>query len=219
MIRSDDIFIDIDIKRFEKICKIIRHYGFDHIIGVTLLGEGKKLWNDNQIEAFLFWRILFRTNINSLTNFRIKRKLGTKFIGENNQLLKLLDSEFSKYGAIPALHGLHHYKYNRMPQNKLFEELSVGKKLLERLLSLGIEIFVPPFNLWDKRTEFVCRQLCLSVDKCTTGFENLIRNMNDSQIKQLAKQQRSTSEVYCHPQRLESLQKFEIYLKTRRKYF
>lgn len=214
MIRCDDIFVDSDVNQFEKICQIIRRYGFDHLIGITPLGEGKRLWNTHKG----LWKINFLTKFVFFNNYRLKKMLGEKYIGDNVHLIRILDTEFNKYKAIPALHGLHHYRYNNLPQNKVYEELSAGIKLFKKLFNLRVEIFTPPFNAWNHSTELVCKSLNLSIDKCTTEFDTLIRNMNSSQIKQLAKQQSSVPEVNYHPYRLVNLEKFELYLKTRRKY-
>jgi hypothetical protein len=218
MIRCDDIFVDSDVNQFEKICQIIRRYGFDHLIGITPLGEGKKLWTKRSGARALLWKILFLTKYGFFINYQLKRMTREKYIGDNMQLLRILDSEFSKYAAIPALHGLHHYKYDGLPQNKVYEELSAGIESLKELFNVRVKIFTPPFNAWNHSTELVCKSLSLSIDKCTTEFDGLIRNMNSSQIKQLAKQQSSVPEVNYHPFRLVNLEKFELYLKTRRKY-
>jgi hypothetical protein len=214
MIRCDDVFVDNDVNQFEKICQIVRRYGFDHLIGVTPFGEGKKLLTKH----FALWEIPFLTRYGFFFNFRLKRIMGEKYIGDNKQLLRILDSEFNKYAAIPALHGLHHYKYDNLPQNKVYEELAVGVKSLKELFGVRVKIFIPPFNAWNHKTELVCMSLNLSIDKCNQAFDKLIRNMNSSQIKQLAKQQSSVPEVRYHPYRISNLEKFELYLKTRRKY-
>lgn len=214
MIRCDDVFVDCDYKQFEKICQIIRRYNFDHLIGITPLGEGKKLWSG----PHTLWKIHFLTKYGFFINYRLKRMTGEKYIGTNKQLVRLLDSEFSKYAAIPALHGLHHYKYDTLPQNKVYKELSTGIKLLTELFNEKVTIFTAPFNAWNNNTELVCSKLGLSVDRCTTGFDKLIIKMNSSQIKELAKQQSSVPEINYHPYRLVDLEKFELYLKTRRKY-
>jgi hypothetical protein len=214
MIRCDDVFVDSDALQFERICQIIRRYGFDHIIGITPIGEGKKLWTKNGG----LWKIHFLTKYGFLVNYRIRKMTGEKYIGDNEQLLRILDSEFSKYGASPALHGLHHYKYSSMPQQKVSEELSSGTCLLRELFDKKVEIFVPPFNAWNSNTESVCKKLNLSIDKCRTGFDRLIKNMSNTQVEILAKQQSNIPEVYYHPHRLIDLNKFELYLRTRRKY-
>lgn len=218
MIRCDDIFVDSDIKQFEKICQIVRRYEFDHLIGVTPIGEGKKLWTKPRGAGNLLWRILFPTKCGFFINYQLKRMTGKKYIGDNKQLLRLLDSEFCRYAAIPALHGYHHYRYDGLSQNKVYEELSAGIESLKELFNVRVKIFAPPFDAWNHSTELVCESLSLSIDKCTTQFDKLIRTMNSSQIKQLAKQQSSASEVSYHPYRLVNLEKFELYLKTRRKY-
>jgi len=214
MIRCDDIFVDSDVSQFEKICRIIRRYDFDHLIGITPLGEGKKLWTKHNG----LWKIHFLTKYGFFINYRLKRMTGEKYIGDNMQLIRILDSEFSEYAAIPALHGLHHYRYDNLPQNKVYEELSTGVESLKKLFNVRVKIFIPPFNAWNHGTELVCKSLNLSIDKCNTGFDKLIRNMNSSQIKQLAKQQSSVPEVRYHPYRILNLEKFELYLKNRRKY-
>jgi len=218
MIRCDDIFVDSDVHHFEKICQITRRYEFDHIIGITPLGEGKNLWADHNGASALLWKIHFLTKYGFFINYRLKKMTGQKCIKDNTQLLRFLDSEFSRYAAIPALHGLHHYKYTNLPQNEVYEELSVGIDLMKDLFNVRVKIFVPPFNAWNKSTELVCKSLNLSIDKCTTGFDKLIKNMTSSQIEQLAKQQSSIPEVRYHPYRVVNLEKFELYLKTRRKY-
>ena len=218
MIRCDDIFVDSDAMQFKKICQIIRRHGFDHLIGITPLGEGKRLWTKQRVRDGRLWKIDFLTKYGFLINYRIRRLTGEKYIGDNKQLLEILKAEFSKYGAIPALHGTHHYKYSNMFQQKVFEELSLGKGLLRELFNEQVEIFVPPFNAWTHNTESVCKKLNLSIDKCKTGFDRLIKNMSNSQIEELAKQQSNAPEVYYHPYRLIDLDKFELYLKTRRKY-
>jgi peptidoglycan/xylan/chitin deacetylase (PgdA/CDA1 family) len=129
-----------------------------------------------------------------------------------------LGTEFNKYEAIPALHGLHHYRYDNLPKNRVNNELTAGIQSLKKLFSVRVEVFTPPFNAWNHNTELVCESLNLRIDKCYAGFDKLIKNMNSSQIIQLAKNQSSTLEVNYHPQRLASLEKFELYLKTRRKY-
>ena len=47
--------------------------------------------------------------------------LGEKYIGNSPELLRVLSAEFNKYEAIPALHGLHHYRYDNMPKRALRE--------------------------------------------------------------------------------------------------
>jgi len=215
MIRCDDVFVDSDVNQFARICQIIRQYGFDHLIGITPFGEGKKLWTKH---FFPLWKMHFLTRYGFFINYRLKRMTGEKYIGDNKQLLRILDSEFNKYAAIPALHGLHHYKYDNMSPNKVYEELSVGVKSLKELFDVRVKIFIPPFNAWNHNTELVCKSLNLSIDKCNQAFDKLIINMTSPQIKQLAKQQSSVPEVRYHPQRILNLEKFELYLKTRRKY-
>lgn len=214
MIRCDDVFVDSDAKQFEKVCSIIRRYDFEHLIGVTPLGEGKKMWDGRH----RFWKIHFLTHFGFFINYRLERMLGEKYIGNNAELIKMLDIEFSKYKAIPALHGLHHYRYDNLPKVKVNRELSAGMHSLKKLFNVRVEIFIPPFNAWDHNTELVCESLGLRIDKCNTGFDRLIKNMDNSQIIQLAKKQSSAPEVNYHPQRLIDLGKFELYLKTRRKY-
>lgn len=217
MIRCDDIFVDNDVNQFKKIMQMIRRYGFDHLIGITPLGEGKKLWAHRML-----WKTHFlcasKTKFGFFINYHLKKITGEKYIGNNAELVRTLDTEFNKYKAIPALHGLHHYKYDNLPENKVYKELSTGIKIFKELFNLSVEIFTPPFNVWNHKTELVCKSLNLCVDKCRTSFDFLIRDMNDSQIKQLAKQQSSVPEVSYHPFRLVSLNKFELYLKIRRKY-
>jgi peptidoglycan/xylan/chitin deacetylase (PgdA/CDA1 family) len=213
MIRCDDVFVDVDVNQFEKICQIVRRYDFDHLIGVTPKGEGKELWKPH-----LFWKMHFVIDFGFFVNYRIKRMCGEQFIGDNTGLIRLLNTEFSKYGAILALHGLHHYKYSNLSKNKVREELSAGVQLLKNLFGEKVEVFIPPFNVWNHRIELICKGLNLSVDKCTVGFDTLIRDMNDSQIIELAKWQCCSPQVFYHPQALTSLEKFELYLKTRRKY-
>jgi hypothetical protein len=214
MIRCDDIFVDTDASRFGKICEIIRRYDFDHIIGITPIGEGNKLSTKNS----QFWKIHFLTKYGFFVNYRIKKLTGEKYIGDNKQLLKVLDSEFSKYGAIPALHGLHHFKYSSLSEQKVYAELSSGTSLLRELFDKNVEIFIPPFNAWNRNTEAVCKKLNLSIDKCRIGFDRLIKNMSSSQIETLAKQQSTVPEVNYHPHRLIDLNKFELYLRSRKKY-
>jgi hypothetical protein len=214
MIRCDDVFVDSNINQLEKICRIIRLYEFDHLIGVTPFGEGKKLWNAN----YGFWKIHSLTRFGFLSNYRLEKMLGDKYIGSNAQLLRVLNAEFSKYEAIPTLHGLHHYRYDNLPNDKVSTELSLGIESFKKLFNVRVEVFAPPFNAWNHNTELVCRSLDLYIDKCRTGFDRLIENMNNSQIIELAKQQSSSFEVNYHPQRLVDLGRFELYLKTRRKF-
>jgi len=216
MIRCDDIFVDNDVDQFRKICQIIRRYNFDHLIGITPLGEGKILLKRKSIINKTLWKLPRISRF--FINYRIKKICGEKYIGDNIRLIKTLDTEFNKYEAIPALHGLHHYRYDSLPENKVYRELSTGIKLFHKLFSMKPEVFTPPFNVWNNKTELVCRSLNLSIDKCKTEFDKLINDMNNSQIKQLAKQQSSIPEVFYHPYRLFNLNKFELYLKTRRKY-
>lgn len=212
MIRCDDIFVDSDVDQFKKICQLIRLYDFDHLIGVTPLGEGKRLWKDDSKKI---WKLPI---LRSLINYRIKKICGEKYIGDNMRLIETLDNEFGRYEAIPALHGLHHCKYDLLPENKVHKELSTGIKLYEKLFHLKVEVFTPPFQAWNHQTELVCKNLNLSVDKCVTGFDKSFSNRNNAYIKQLAKLQSSIPEVRYHPYRLTNLNKFELYLKTRRKY-
>lgn len=213
MIRCDDIFVDSDVDQFKKICQIVRLHGFDHLIGITLLGKGTRLWEG---ESKKRWKL--PTKLGLFTNYRIKKICGEKYIGDNTRLIRALDTEFNKYEAIPALHGLHHYKYVSLPKKKVLRELSTGMKLFEELFNMRCAVFTPPFGAWNSKTELVCRSLSLSIDKCRTVFDKLIEVMNDSQIKQLAKLQSSMPEVMYHPFRLTDLNKFELYLKIRRKY-
>jgi hypothetical protein len=214
MIRCDDIFVDNDVGQFEKICRIIRRYDFDHLIGITPFGEGKELWKPNH----RLWKIHFFTHFGFFVNYRLGRMLGEKYIGNNAELLRVLDTEFCQHEAIPALHGLHHYRYDNLPRNRVKRELSAGIQSLKKLFGVRVEVFTPPFNAWNHNTELVCRSLDLYIDRCNTAFDRLIQNMDNSEIIQLAKKQSSTTEVSYHPQRLGNLEKFELYLKTRRKY-
>jgi len=215
LVRCDDIFVDSDVTQFEKICQIIRRFGFDHIIGITPIGEGKALWT---ARGKKLWNlpVLHRTG---LFNYGVGQLTGEKPIGNNKKLLSLLGMEFAKYSAIPALHGLHHYRYNQLRDEEVHSELSLGKSLLRGLLNVDVKVFVPPFNAWNHNTEQICSALGLSIDKCTVGFDKMIEEMKpDDQIVQLAKEQSSMPEVLYHPYRLASLEKFELYLKIRRKY-
>jgi hypothetical protein len=214
MIRCDDIFVDIDANQFGKICRIVRLCEFNHLIGITPFGVGKKLWN----MPGRFWKIHFMTRFDFFVNYRLEKILEEKYIGDNAELIRILDTEFNKYEAIPALHGLHHYKYDSLPKDRVNKELSAGIQALKELFNVRVEIFTPPFNAWNHNMELVCESLNLRIDKCHTSFDKLIMNMNSSQIVQLAKKQSSTPEVIYHPQRLVSLEKFALYLKTRRKY-
>lgn len=216
MLRADDVFVDNDVSQFEKICQIVRRYDFDHIVGITPKGEGKWLWSRHK----KLWKIHFLTGYGIFVNYRIKRNCGEKFIGKNIQLVRLLNSIFKNCDTVPALHGLHHYRYTDLPQNIVCAELSEGIELLKQLLGVRIKVFTPPFCSWNHCTERACENLKLTIDKCapSASFDNLIRNMNDWQIIQLAKEQSSIPELFYHPWALQSLRKFEIYLKTRRKY-
>jgi peptidoglycan/xylan/chitin deacetylase (PgdA/CDA1 family) len=214
IIRCDDVFVDSDATQFEKICKIIRRYGFDHLVGITPLGEGKKLWAQKGI----VWRIqLARCGL--FINSRILKMTGEKCIGNNAKLLKVLNAEFSS-GAIPALHGLHHYRYDVMDQGRVYHELSTGVKLLRKLFNVDVKVFTAPFNAWDYKTVVVCKNLNLSIDECFAPhiIDESLRNMNSYQIEQLAKKQSPSLEVLYHPYQMLNLEKFELYLKTRRKY-
>jgi hypothetical protein len=218
MIRCDDIFVDSDVHQFEKICQIIRRYEFEHIIGVTPLGEGKCFWTDQNGVGNLLLKMSFLTKYGFFTNYWIKKMTGQKCISNNTQLYGFLKSEFDKYGTNLALHGLHHYRYTNLSRNDVYEELSTGIILLEQLFKIRVKIFVPPFNSWNERIELVCNSLKLTIDKCKTWFDILIKNMDNSQIEQLAKQQSSSPEVYYHPHRIVNLGKFDFYLRNRRKY-
>lgn len=212
MIRCDDIFVDSSPNQFERICQIVKRYDFEHLIGITPLGEGKKLWARDSTG-------LLKVPLSTFfANYRVRRMTGEKFIGNNVQLIEILNAQFSEHGAIPALHGYHHYNYDRLPQKKVYKELSTGIELLEALFNVRVKIFSPPFNAWNRTTELVCESLDLSLDKCLTGFDVSINNMNSSQIKRLAEEQSSTPEVHYHPYRILDLEKFELYLKTRREY-
>jgi hypothetical protein len=211
LIRCDDIFFDSDTVQFEKICQVIKKYDFDHLIGITPLGEGAKIWTSKG----LIWKLPLMKS--GFANRYALKLTGEKYIGNNAQLLKGLVTEFSKNGAIPALHGLHHYKYEVMSDYKVWAELSVGKKLLDNLFNVNTRIFSPPFNSWNHRTAAICDSLGLSIDHCFAAFDLPIRNMNNDEVEQLAKRQSSISEVFYHPYMV-SLEKFEIYIKTRRKY-
>jgi peptidoglycan/xylan/chitin deacetylase (PgdA/CDA1 family) len=214
MIRCDDIFVDSDVNNFEKICQLIRRYEFHHIIGITPLGEGKKL----STKSGTFWKIHFLTKYGFFINYRIKKLTGEKYIGDNTQLVELLNLEFSKYGAVPALHGLHHYRYTNMSLQNVYGELFSGTELLKELFDKEVEVFIPPFNAWNYKTESVCKKMNLSIDKCRIGFDKLIKNMNYAQIEMLAKLQAKEPEIYYHPHRLVDLEKFDLYLRIRRKY-
>lgn len=215
-IRCDDIFVDSDPTQFEKICEIIRRYDFQHLVGITPLGEGRRLWAMKgrawtmQLGRYGLARTL-------LVNRRILKMTGEKCIGSNAQLMKVLNTELSN-GAIPSLHGLHHYRYDIVDKEEVYHELSAGVRLLRRLFSVDTRVFTPPFNHWNHETEAVCEKLNLSVNKCSVAFDKSLRSMNNHQIEQIAREQSSSPEVFYHPYQLPSLEKFEIYLKTRRKY-
>ena len=211
IIRCDDIFVDSDPQQFEKICQTIRRYEFDHLIGITPLGEGKKLWASKTVLKVPLARSGF------FINRLLLKMTGERYIGNNPQLLRILNTEFSKHGAVSALHGLHHYRYDTLPQTKVWEELSAGKELLKELFNVNVKVFAAPFNAWDRKTEVVCENLSLSIDQCFTAFDSMIRYMNSHQIEQLAKKQ-SLVEVLYHPYQLANLEKFELYLKMRKKY-
>lgn len=215
MIRCDDLFVDVNVGQFDKICQLVRKYEFRHLIGVTPKGEARKLWHGKH----LFWKMHFGTKFGFFINYRMKRMCGEKFIGDNTELTKLLNSEFSRHAAILGLHGLHHYRYSVLSRDKVREELSAGVQLLENLFGIRVEVFIPPFNILNHEIELVCKDLNLSIDKCTVGFDHLFfKNMNDSQITELAKCQSRSPEVFYHPQTVTSLEKFELYLKARREY-
>ena len=154
----------------------------------------------------------------SFDNFCVRVLLGSKCIGDNQPLVSLLRSEFSKSGSILALHGLHHYRYDVMSEERVFAELSAGKELLEKLLESKPSVFIHPFNCWNEKTEAVCKSLDLSVDKCMVSFDKRSQRMTDDQIVQFAKDQSSIAEVHYHPYRILSLDKFELYLRNRRKF-
>lgn len=45
MLRSDNIFVDIDVNQFRRVCWIVRRYEFNHLIGMTPFSEREKLWD------------------------------------------------------------------------------------------------------------------------------------------------------------------------------
>lgn len=205
MIRCDDIFIDSDVKQFEKICELIKNLNFEHLIGITPLGVGNKLWDMNfKIPFFI--------------NYRINKMCGNKYIGYNKILIDTLKTEFFVYKAKPAIHGLHHYRHDLMKTNKIHSELLQGLKLLKQLFDIRIDCFIPPFNAWNSNVENICKKLFLSIDKCKTSFDKIMDEMSEYQIIKLAKQQASIPEVYYHPYRVTDLNKFELYLKTRKSF-
>ena len=212
MIRCDDIFVDSDAYHLERICRIIRKYDFCHLIGITFMGEGRRIWNRDKSKLPKIPLPRF------FDNYRDRRITGEKFIGDNVQLLKTLNAEFDENGAIPALHGLHHYHYNQLTPNKVRKELSEGIDLFNTLFNLRVKVFTPPFNAWNRRTELICENLGLTLDKCLVGFGLGLDEMKNSQIIQMAKEQSSVREVNYHPYHISNLEKFELYLKTRRKY-
>ena len=132
MIRCDDIFVDSDAYHFERICRIIRKYDFCHLIGITLMGEGRRLWNREKSKLPKIPLTKF------FVNYRVRRITGEKFIGDNVQLMKTLNAEFDVNGAIPALHGWHHYDYNRLTPNKVRKELSEEIDLFNTLFTFEL---------------------------------------------------------------------------------
>ena len=213
IIRCDDVFVDSDAKHFERVCQIIRRNGFDHLVGITPIGEGSRLWSERNI----VWRLPLAKNP-LLVNRLLLKKTGETFIGNNRDLLRILDNEFAYPNTIPALHGLHHYRYDALSMDGVHEELSTGIRLLENLFKIDVKIFAPPFNAWDRKTEVVCESLNLSIDTCFVGFDTLISTMDYCQIEKLARQQSLVNEVFYHPHLLKDLGKFEFYLKSRRRY-
>jgi hypothetical protein len=152
-IRCDDIFVDSNAFHFEKICRIIKKYGFRHIVGITPLGEGSKIWSSNRF----IWKLpILKTGF---ANRYILKMTGEKCIGVNSHLMEVLNSEFNTNRAIPALHGLHHFKYETLDEHIVWKELSTGKELMKDLFNSEINIFSPPFNSWNRRTEIVCNVL------------------------------------------------------------
>jgi len=213
IIRCDDVFVDSDANHIERICEIIRRNGFDHLVGITPLGEGTKLSFDRDI----VWKMPLARN-RLLVNRLLLKKTGEEFIGTNLDLLKTLNAEFRYSNTIPALHGLHHYRYDVLSMTNVFEELSNGIRILKNLFNVDVKIFIPPFNAWNCKTETVCQSLNLSIDTCYTGFDTLIRDMTDYQIEMLAWKQSFVNEVFYHPHLVTDLEKFELYLRSRRKY-
>jgi len=213
VIRCDDVLVDTDASRFAKMCRIIRRHDFDHLIGVTPLGEGRKMWaREKSVRGIHVSKVAF------FDNFRARILLGTKCIEDNERLIELINTELDKPGAILALHGFHHYRYDAISARKASIELSNGIELLSKLFNRRVTVFIPPFNCWSQQTELVCKSLNLSIDKCSVGFDRRIQNMSNEEIVQLAKDQSSEPEVYYHPYRVLELDKFELYLQTRRKY-
>jgi hypothetical protein len=212
IIRCDDVFVDTDYKHFEKICDLVNKYDFYHLIAVCPLGKGSRLWNSNKT-------VLKMPVIKSipLINGYIRKITGEEYIGRNKDLVELLNVQFSKNKVIPCLHGLHHYRYNVLSAQSTWEELSIGKKIMKKLFNADVKIFAPPFNAWDQKTQLACESLNLEIDHCFTAFDLLIQKSNNQQIENLAKKQAPIREVLYHPYSL-NLEKFEQYLKARRKY-
>ena len=108
-----------------------------------------------------------------------------KFSDTKIQFLK----EFIKNGTVdPALHGFNHKSWTgTRPHSEFMGQSSIkqclmineGKKEIENLFETDIEIFIPPWNTYDKNTESFFHRL----EMCALIEPIVAKNVNVSGIK------------------------------------
>ncbi len=157
--RCDDVSINTDINKLQKIENIILNYipDADFIFGISLIV------NDMSEQTGLGKERIFPKIFNAFSDYKIFYKAN-----------KIGIPKLYKTKAKLASHGLIHVDHRLLTKES--QEFSI-------LVSCSIvqtNIFIPPFNKWDKNTENICAEHKIELIKFEDEWKHFSYNKNIS---------------------------------------
>jgi hypothetical protein len=160
IIRIDDISVNLDPDRLEKFLALIRAANQDLTIllavSPAVFDMPKRDTGNGAIAERVFPSIL-NAHSDHKVFYKIE-KIGIPF---------WLDEMVEKYDCVLASHGLIHVDHRLLPMGA--QEMSI----VTSLSLIKSNIFVPPFNKYNKDTELVCEENEIDLIKWEDGWNHL----------------------------------------------
>ena len=160
IIRIDDISVNLDPDRLEKFLALVRatHQDLTILLAVSpaVFDMPKRDTGNGAIAERVFPSIL-----NAHSDHKVFYKI------ERIGIPLWLDEIVEKYDCVLASHGLIHVDHRLLPIDA--QEMSI----VTSLSLIKSNIFVPPFNKYNKDTELVCEENKIDLIKWEDGWIHL----------------------------------------------